>query len=52
MFSVDVFKISLTPINSGLLFEIIQERGDIETSHWEKAYKASIVLEIDDPVFR
>ena len=40
---------SLTPMNSGLLFEIIHERGEIETSHWENAYKASIVLETDDP---
>jgi hypothetical protein len=47
--SVDFIRISETPKKHGLLFSIIQESGEIETSQFVKAYKASIVLSGDIP---
>ena len=49
MLSVDVLSISLTPINSGLLSDIIQHKGDMDTSHCVKANRESILFCIDAP---
>ena len=46
---VDFIRISETPKKHGLLFSIMQESGEIETSQFVKAYKASIVLSGDIP---
>ena len=40
---------SLTPRNSGLLSDIIQHKGDIETSHCVNANSESILFCIDAP---
>ena len=47
--SVDLINISETPRKQGLLFSIMHERGEIETSQLVNAYKASIVLSGEIP---
>ena len=47
--SVEILSISLTPRKWGLLSEIIQHNGDIETSHCVNAYSESMLFWIDDP---
>ena len=49
MFSVDIFKISLTPKKTGFWSKMTQEIGEIDTWQSVKAYKASIVLSIETP---
>ena len=48
--SVEILRISETPINNGLLFSITQPKGDIEVSQFVNAYKASIVLSGEMPL--
>ena len=50
VFSVDFFKISETPIKTGLLFSIIQLKGEIDTSQLVNANNPSIVLSGETPL--
>ena len=47
--SVDIFRISFTPINLGFPASIIQQLGETDTSQLVKAYSASIVVSGEMP---